>query len=56
MSLLDGPVFLTSSETALATSTNLLASAEEIQEKWRRPGSIPIYSISSLNRVNFLLA
>jgi hypothetical protein len=31
--------------TRFTTSTNLVDSADEIHEKCRRPGSIPIYSI-----------
>jgi len=33
------------SVTSLTTSTNLVDSADEIQENWSRPGSVPICSI-----------
>ena len=56
INLLAGPSCLTSSVISLTTSTNLVASAEEIQEKWRRPGSMPRCSIRFLKRANFLLA
>jgi hypothetical protein len=36
----------------VATSTNLVDSAEEIQENCRRPGSIPMCSMRFLNSAN----
>ena len=38
--------------TALTTSTNLVDSAELIQENWSRSGSVPICSIKFLNSPN----
>ena len=38
--------------TWVTTSTNLVDSAEEIQENCRRPGSIPMCSIRFLNNAN----
>ena len=42
--------------TALTTSTNLVDSAELIQENWSRPGSNPVYSIKFIKSPNLRLA
>jgi hypothetical protein len=47
-----GPSSLTAFVTWVTTSTNLVDSAEEIQENCRRPGSIPMCSMRFLNKAN----